>query len=87
MTAVVVAMLGIMILATGVLVAVGGYHHRQHSPRVRRRMRRWRFVATSRIYGTRDLGVRTLRVSRRKLADRLSRPDPGMARVRQPLPR
>ncbi|WP_298327143.1 hypothetical protein [Haloactinopolyspora sp.] len=87
MTAVVVAMLGIVILATGIIVAVGGYHHLQHSPRVRRRMRRWRFVATSRVYNTRDRSFQVLRLTRRVVAERLSRPVPSATRVRQPLPR
>lgn len=87
MTAVVVAMLGIVIVATGVLAGVGGYHHLAHSPGVQRRLRRWRYVMYWRLYGVRDRALHGLRVLRRAVADRLSRPEPGGSRVRQPLPR
>lgn len=86
MTAVVVAMLAIVILATGILAAVGGYHHLAHSPHLRRRVRRWRYVASLRVYGVREQGVHVLRMTRRA-ADRLSRPVPGSTRVREPLTR
>ncbi|PSL05883.1 hypothetical protein CLV30_10334 [Haloactinopolyspora alba] len=87
MTAVVVAMLGIVVLATGVLAAVGGYHHFAHSPWFRRRVRRWRYVATLRVDEARESGAQLLRVTRRTVAERLSRPVGGTSRVRAPLPR
>lgn len=72
MTAVVIAMLAIVMVATAVLAAVGGYHHLANSPWVKRKLRRWRYVASGRLYGWRETGFHALRVLRRSVAGRLS---------------
>ncbi|TDD98980.1 hypothetical protein [Jiangella asiatica] len=72
MTAVVVAMLAIVLVATVVLGVVGLYHHLANSPQMRRRMRRWRYLALVRMDGWRDAAFTALRRMRRGLARRLT---------------
>ncbi|TDD64170.1 hypothetical protein E1262_28995 [Jiangella aurantiaca] len=88
MTAVVVAMLAIVMVATAVLAAVGVYYHLAGSAAVRRRLRRWRFLAVARMDDWREAVFHGLRVTRRALARRLVRPAPAAApaAVAQPAP-
>lgn len=79
MTAVVVAMLAIVMVATAVLAAVGAYYHLAGSPAVQRRLRRWRFLALTRIDDWQQAMFHGLRVVRRGLAQRLIRPAPQPA--------
>lgn len=72
MTAVVVAMLAIVLVATVVLAVVGMFHHLANSPQMRRRMRRWRYLALVRMDGWRDAAFAALRRLRRGLARRLT---------------
>ncbi|MBB5789979.1 hypothetical protein [Jiangella mangrovi] len=74
MTAVVVAMLAIVMVATAVLAAVGAYYHLAGSAAVQRRLRRWRFLAMTRMDDGREAAFHGLRMARRGLAKRLSRP-------------
>ncbi|SDU77367.1 hypothetical protein [Jiangella alkaliphila] len=74
MTAVVVAMLVIVMVATAVLAAVGAYYHLAGSAAVRRRLRRWRFLAVARMDDWREVLFHGLRVVRRGIARRLVRP-------------
>lgn len=76
MTAVVVAMLVIVMVATAVLAAVGAYYHLAGSAAVRRRLRRWRFLAVARMDDWREVLFHALRVVRRGIARRLVRPAP-----------
>lgn len=88
MTAVVVAMLVIVMVATAVLAAVGAYYYLAGSPAVRRRLRRWRFLAVVRMDDWRDAVFQALRWVRRGLASRLSRPAPTVPAVTaRPVPR
>lgn len=77
MTAVVVAMLVIVMVATAVLAAVGAYHHLAGSAAVQRRVRRWRFLVIARMDDWREAAFHVLRLARRGLARRLSRPAPS----------
>lgn len=77
MTAVVVAMLVIVMVATAVLAAVGAYYHLASSAMVRRRLRRWRFLAVARLDDWRAASFHALRVARRGIARRLTRPTPS----------
>ncbi|SDS64107.1 hypothetical protein [Jiangella sp. DSM 45060] len=77
MTAVVVAMLVIVMVATAVLAAVGAYYHLASSAMVRRRLRRWRFLAVARLDDWRAASFHALRVARRGIARRLTRPAPS----------
>ncbi|SED61015.1 hypothetical protein [Jiangella alba] len=79
MTAVVVAMLVIVMVATAVLAAVGAYYHLAGSAMVRRRLRRWRFLAVARLDDWRAASFHALRVARRGIARRLTRPAPSAA--------
>lgn len=74
MTAVVVAMLAIVMVATAVLAAVGAYYHLAGSPAVQRRLRRWRFLALTRMDDWQQAVFHGLRMARRGLAQRLTRP-------------
>lgn len=74
MTAVVVAMLAIVMVATAVLAAVGAYYHLAGSAAVQRRLRRWRFIGVTRMDDWREAVFHGLRVARRGLAQRLTRP-------------
>ncbi|RIQ25240.1 hypothetical protein, partial [Jiangella rhizosphaerae] len=77
MTAVVVAMLAIVMVATAVLAAVGAYYHLAGSSAVRRRLRRWRFLAVARMDDWREGLFHGLRWARRAIARRLARPAPA----------
>lgn len=79
MTAVVVAMLVIVMVATAVLAAVGAYYHLAGSAAVQRRLRRWRFLAVARLDDWRETTFHLLRVARRGIARRLARPAPAPA--------
>lgn len=84
MTAVVVAMLMIVMVATAVLAAVGVYYHLAGSAAVRWRLRRWRFLALARLDDWRDAAFHGLRLTRRAVAQRLTRP--ATAPVPAPAP-
>lgn len=74
MTAIVVAMLAIVMVAAVVLAAVGGYHHLSASPWLQRKVRRWRYVASLRLAAWREASFHRLRTLRRWTAVRLGRP-------------
>ena len=86
MTAVVVAMLGIVVTATVVLAAVGIFHHLAHSPRTKRRFRRWRFLMRSRVRGGQQRLVHAMWAARRTVAGRMGRPRAVVTAVRRALP-
>lgn len=87
MTAVVVAMLAIVTVATVVLAAVGAYYHLAGSAAMQRRLRRWRFLAVTRSDDWREAVFHGLRVARRGLAQRLTPPEQSPAAPRPATPR
>ncbi|WP_166351832.1 hypothetical protein [Phytoactinopolyspora limicola] len=76
MTAIAVAMLVSMLLASAVLGFVGLMHELTRSPRGRRWMRRRRYAIRRHVDATYWAGTRTLCAARRTLAAQLSRPAP-----------
>ncbi|NDL59384.1 hypothetical protein [Phytoactinopolyspora mesophila] len=76
MTAIALAMLGSVLLASAVLAFVGLMHELTRSRRGRRWMRRRRDAIDARTDALTGLVVRGLRLSRRSLAGQLSRPAP-----------
>jgi hypothetical protein len=84
MTAVAAAMLVIVVLAAAVLGAVGAWHHLTTSRRARQRLRRWRYLSECRVLGWQAHVVHTVRVGRRAVAERLSRPIAPMRAIRPP---
>jgi hypothetical protein len=79
MTAIAVAMLGIVLLAVAVLGLVGVAHELTRSARGRRWMRRRRYAMRVRAEAAADLVVLGLRAGRRITAQQLSRPMPTRA--------
>lgn len=75
MTAVVVALLGCVVLATAVLVVVGAAHEASNSPRMRRRVNRWRARRQYRAALFEQRLVHVMLRSRRAVADLLTRTD------------
>ncbi|NEE03645.1 hypothetical protein [Phytoactinopolyspora halotolerans] len=82
MTAIAVAMLAIVLLATAILALVGAVHELTRTRRGRRwlRRRRYRMQVRTELLG--ELVAHGLRIGRRAVAERLTRPVP----VRLPRP-
>lgn len=76
MTAIAIAMLGIVLVATVVLGIVGAVHELTRSARGRRWVRRRRYAMQVRADAFRGLTAHGLRVSRRALAEQLAQPAP-----------
>ena len=75
MTAVVVALLGCVVLATAVLAVVGAAHEASNSPRMRRRLNRWRVRRQYRAALFEQRMVHVMLRSRRVAANLLTRTD------------
>jgi hypothetical protein len=76
MTAIALAMLGSVLLASAVLALVGLMHELTHSPRGRRWIRRRRYAMQRRNDALVGFVFHGLRLGRRSLAEQLSRPAP-----------
>lgn len=76
MTAIAIAMLGIVLLATAVLGVVGAVHELSRSARGRRWARRRRYAIQMHAETVREAAAHGLRVSRRTLAEQLAQPAP-----------
>ncbi|WP_129668705.1 hypothetical protein [Phytoactinopolyspora endophytica] len=76
MTAIAVAMLGIVLLATAILGVAGVAHELTRSRRGRRWLRRRRYRMQVRAELVGELVSHHLRVGRRVIAERLSKPVP-----------
>lgn len=79
MTAIAIAMLGIVLLATAVLGLVALAHELTRSARGRRWVRRRRVALDMRADAVREVAGRRLRAGRRRVAEQLDRPAPAFS--------